>query len=271
MLIDDLLEKLKYKREPYDKRISSTMLNREPLELVMSVAHCNEQLENFSQATFGSLVHKGLESLFKDDNTYNPEVEVEYEDEDYRLTSTIDLIEYEEITECGGEDCAVINRPIAFYDWKTTKHFTVKKLIENIEKGNLLDNDYILQLNFSRYIWANKYGELINNLYLVFLLKDGGWDYRSKLKKEDIKIVKIPTIDFKEIEQKINTTKELLDNYIDFDAKEVKSYPEQCDAKYGFITYKDGSKKSSKCALYCSYKNICPKYYESDTPKGLEW
>ena len=239
-ILKHILKGTEYDREPFDKRLSSSMLKSQPLELILSIAH--KSVPTFGQNTIGSLAHLGLERIFNSIDGYQTETPytLSYKN-GWRLTTTIDLLETND------------NGSLNVYDYKTTKQYTLQMLLKDINK-NPLDNRYICQVNHSRYI-LEKLGHKIDKLYLFMMLKDGGWNYQKKVITPDYTIVEIPRIDDKDLEDIFDKQIAIAEQYIDFENQKVKSYPKQCKPEFGMM---EG--KNKKCELYCDYKTICPMY-----------
>jgi hypothetical protein len=257
MLINDILEALKYDRKPFEKRLSASQIGMGKYELLMNFLHGSIN-NDFGQQTIGSLIHKGMEDLLPKER-YKSELDFSVtisEFHNFEITGTLDLYDIEDRV---------------IYDIKTTKYNTYKKLKEAIEKGDYT-HDYILQLNVYKFLSKEKLD--VDTLSLFFIFKDGGWDYKSKTKKPDYKILNVPILSESEVVEIITDKLHSIEPYLIFDANDniidVK-LPQACDSKtkYGFITTKDSNKKPSKCELYCSYKNVCNAYYNDN--KQLDW
>lgn len=253
MIIEEILKKLEYRREPLERRISASQLGDDLLRIALSIKY-GSLGNNFSQASIGSLIHKGLEHLFENSEKYEPEIDFEKELKGWSITGTADLLDKE-------------NEII--YDFKTTKYNTYKKLKEAINRGDYT-HSYILQLNLLRYLSGSNY-----NLRLLFIFKDGGWNYKTKIEVPHYKELEVPTISNLEIENKLNEIIERLEPECEYDENgrlvDINVIAFHCNkSQYGYITTLSGYKKPAKCELYCSYKDVCPLYKTSEIDSFME-
>jgi hypothetical protein len=264
---DIILNELKYDREPMSARLSASMINDDLFHQLMVIKH-GALNADISQATIGSIFHKGMETIFKNQNISN-EVKLEpIKYSGFEITGTADLVDFNSNT---------------VYDVKLIKHskYAGGKSFKGLkDKTNGEDDDYFIQLNIYRYLLEKEYGKPFNMKLLLFF-KDGGWDYRAKQAIPNFKTLEVPKIDNSKIESYIANTIEHLLDYIDFNEngsiKEVHldramvGYAKECQEKYGFITTKSGQKKPSRCALYCEYNTVCKAYNSSNDEQMLDW
>jgi hypothetical protein len=262
----EILKVLAYDREPMQPRLSASMINDNLYHKLMTIGYGSIE-GNVSQATIGSIFHKGIEVVLKDADITN-ELELEpIQFGRWTITGTADLVD-------------TINKVI--YDVKLVKYskYAGGKSFKGLKDKDAEDEDYFIQLNIYRYLLEQMFNVPFDMKLLLFF-KDGGWDYRQKQPIPSFAEMEVPKIpDFK-ISNLINNTIEELEEYIEFNEdgsiEEIKldevgeMHKKECREKYGFITTKSGDKKPGRCSLYCDFKNVCKAYNSHNDEHLMSW
>jgi len=260
MLKQKILEALKYKREPMEKRISASQLGSSVYEILMRIKYGAIESKEINNATIGSILHKGLECIFKNEPMIDVELDLSYKYKEWNITGTADLYDKETKT---------------IYDYKFIKKTkvngskTITGLIDKLKNND--DDEYFWQLCLLRYL-ANKNGLEVKRLVLFTVSPDAGWDYEKKryIKFDDEVEIPLNYISDEKIEKRIDSLIKELNLYVDFENNKI-TLPDNCEAKtkYGFLVDNNGKKIPRKCELYCSYKDVCKLYRNKNL--NLEW
>lgn len=229
-----LIERTQYKgkKEPNTKYISASELGDEPLKVWLRQQYGVIENTDFDQATIGSLLHIGIQEILKD--IYITEYQLEtILPNGWGLTGSIDLLN-------------IKNKEII--DIKVTKSYTIESVFKNT------NHQYIWQLSAYRYLCYKHFGFDFDTK-LLFILKDGGFDFKTMRKIESIEIIDIQPKSYVEVERKHNEMVEIL---------ERNTIPEQCSD----VWYRKTQAGSipMKCKTYCVYSNVC-KYYKPNPMK----
>ena len=225
-------------KEP-GKKISASMFGRDLLEIYLRIKYGVIEKFDMGANTFGSLVHKGLESMECDN--CEKEYSISIKRSDYDLSATIDLIDHE-------------NKVIA--DYKFVKRYAFEKFDQY--------GSYAEQLRFSKYILSKedpKYKDY--DMYLIMFIKD--FEESSVFKKKEIYPIQyIKVEDTMDTEKKIDLMIEYLNKYIEKD-----EFPDQCSDLFWRRDPHLNRSVPMKCKKYCSYSDFCP-YYKAGKVE-LEW
>jgi len=235
--------------EPGKYQLSASQVGSDILPLWLEFKYGKQQNQSKIEAnTLGSILHKGLEELFKEHNfnefsedyQYSVErsVEKEFTHKDLKnkwtIIGTIDLIDTK-------------NKVII--DHKLSTGTTLKSIYK---EGK--DHQYALQLGIYRWLL----GDEEFNCALAFFNKSQSY---FKVKKEDLfTMVELEVPSFEEIEKLLLNKLKELEVYINEDALELGSTPPKC--KNTFPYKMQGKVYNMKCLHYCDLNNKCP-YFSS--------
>jgi len=217
-------------KEPHQKQLSASDFGSDILKIYLRYKYGVPDKEEFGQDTLGTIVHIGLQSLFKDKYEIEKSLEKEFSN-GWKLTGSIDLINHK-------------NREII--DIKVTKQYTIERVLQEP------NHQYIWQLSVYKYL-AEKFFDREFDVKLLLVLKDGGYDFRKAVMKPSLELLEIKPKSHKEIEDKFNEIVSKIEAY-----EELGEKPEQCDDLW-FRKIK-GQSVPLKCEQYCSYKKVCPYY-----------
>jgi hypothetical protein len=228
-----IMEAVSYKESPIRRSISASSLTRETIELWLRFKYGVPKREEFSRATVGSLMHLAMENIFNKYSEYEVEMELEKKmmidelGDSWFLTGTLDLYDKE-------------NNII--YDWKTIKGYRVDKFL-----ADPLEDDYTIQLNAYRYLLGKD-----SKMAMIVIDTNPSYDFSSGETDPMLRVVEVPKISDSRIErifeeQVSKLVKYLKDNKIP--PKCVDTYPRKSK----------GEIVELKCAMYCSYKDVCPR------------
>lgn len=227
-----LIENTQYQgnSEANRKALSGSEIGNDLLQIDLRQKHGVINKYEFNQATIGSLVHIGIQELLKKEYISEYDVEVKNIYKGFDLTGSIDLLD-------------IKNREL--FDIKVTKQYTMTKVLTEP------NHQYIWQLSLYRYALHKMFGFDFKP-YIIFVLKDGGFDFKSMLTKPSIVIEPIPYKSYEEGENKVFN---IIDNLMS------KEPVPQCKDLW-FRKTKNGA-FPMRCKLYCSYNEVCPYYKEN--------
>jgi len=256
IILEETQYKSKYTEETNKMVISASMVADEPLEIFLKLIYGVQPATDIDESTFGSIMHKGMESIIESyiEKTKPKEViYLEYPlvhdiDDDWILTGTADMVVYEDD----------LNAHI--YDWKVTKNYTTKM----IEKEGKMHR-YAIQLAALRYLLYENNKKVVDiYTHLGFFLKDS-----NKLMKvpsyKEAKVETMGTGDFtKYLKSKLSIVMEHIKN--------ATTPPQGEDLWWRKIK---GNNIPTRCELYCGYRDVCP-YYKGMNPRAaaetaLDW
>ena len=241
-----LLNSVKYIPHPEKMRLSASEVSSSTLEIWLKRKYDIED-KKISQATLGSLAHTGMELAFADDDDVKTEEPIEGIFNNMLLTATVDFHDTK-------------NKIII--DWKTTKHYTGKKVKEAINKGKPLENNYIAQINHIAFILGHPEGY---KYYLGMFYKDAGVDYKTGIESETFEMIEIPIVSYEQ--------------YIEYLTPKAIDLKESLNSDFEPSICKDlwprkigGIMTNTKCRYYCSVNIVCPYYDDgiADDTK-VEW
>ena len=216
------------------RAISASAIGKEPIEIYLRYKHGVNQSENIEQTTLGSLLHLGLEHIFKKHDGFITEHDFsEYELENgWKITGTSDLIDMNTKT---------------IHDYKMIKNFPIKKI-----KEEGIENSYVQQLNVYRILAENEFNTKFNTSILAFN-KEGGINTRTGDLIPSYEEISLPKIEDKIIINMALEKTNIVQEHIDND-----TIPEKCED----VWLRKIKQKTvpMKCAFYCSYSNECPHY-----------
>jgi len=227
-----ILNKTQYggNKEPKVRAISASDFGNDLLQIYLRYKYGVPDNDMFGQDTIGSICHLGLQQILEDDYESEKKFNV-IMDNGWSLTGSIDLLN-------------VNNKEII--DIKVTKQYTVEKVL----KDN--DHQYIWQLSVYKYL-VDRYYNSNFDIKLLFVLKDGGYDFRKMVIKPSLELLDIEPKSKEEVENRFYEITNALEQYIELD-----EYPQQCSDLWWRKT-KNGS-IPVRCEQYCSYKDKCPYY-----------
>ena len=237
-----LLEETKYQgnSEPGSKALSGSDFGNDILQIWYRQKYgVIETDSEFGQNTIGSLIHIAIQSILEGE--YLVEYPMKHKMiNGWNLTGSVDLLNV--------HDKDII-------DIKTTKQYTVEKMLSDS------NHQYIWQLSVYRYL-AKKYFAEDFNTKTMFILKDGGYDFRKQVRKPSYQIVEITPKSYMEVEDKFYDIVKQLE---EFDKTEP---PEKCNDLWW-----RKSKTISipvRCQEYCSYNKVC-KFYKNLNPMQVNF
>ena len=235
----EILSKLGYSgnKEASKKNISASMISGEPQQAFMRYKYGVEPEDSFSQASFGSLVHLGLEQVFKDKKNILCEEALSYEFEGWNISGTIDRLD-------------LSNNVIT--DIKTTKTYS----IANVKKD--MNHQYRWQLNTYRWL-VHKVTDRDCSMQLEFYDKQGGMDFRKGIEVPTLSYLDIDLIADELIEEKIREIILYIENGVENQCKEL------------WFRKVNGVNIPMRCEAYCSYKGKCTQYSPKDTTTMSMW
>jgi len=241
-----ILENTQYEgnSKPHQKVISASDFGNDLLQIYYRYKFGVPKKQTIGQDTIGTVVHKGIETIFKTYADVLTEVEMDIEIcNGWKLSGTADI--------------AIPNEGI-IADVKVTKQYTLEKL-----KNEPL-HSYRLQLNVYRYLYEKLWKPKMDNLYLIVFLKDGGYDFRKMKDKPSLQVVQIDKIPDKIIEKKFHKIVNAIETY-----EELDIIPDKCQDVWMRKT-KNGS-IPVRCMQYCAYNNVCKYFNPKPTTIAGAW
>ena len=228
-----LLDATQYKgnKEPGSKSLSGSELNNELLQIWLRQKYGVIESDSFEQNTIGSLMHLSIQEVLKKEYLIEYSLN-EKQDNGWELTGSIDLL-------------SIRDREII--DIKSTKQYTVEKVLTEP------DHQYIWQLSAYKFL-ADRYFNMDFDTKILFVLKDGGYDFRKMVNKPSLELINITPKSHKEVLDKFNNIVEQLSILGD-------EHPQQCKDLWWRKT-KNGS-VPVRCMQYCSYNKVCPYYKQN--------
>jgi len=213
------------------KALSASQLSDDVLRLWLRYKYRVQPSEKIEMNTLGSLVHLGLEQIFKDIDNFEVEHSIEKKmDNGWSLTGTMDLYD---------------TKKNIIYDWKMIKKYRVKKILE---QGT--NDPYVVQMNVYRYLTGSN-----PEMYIASFSSDAGVNFKDGSVESVFKLTEVPFIPDEEIEKLFYDQVELLQQYI-----EPYKTPPQCEDLWPRKI--KGEVVKARCAYYCSFKDLCPRYHE---------
>ena len=233
-----LIEKTQYggNSNPNSKAISASEFGKDILQIYLRQKYGVIENESFSQNTIGSICHIGIQELLKDKYMFEYDLEHKMSN-GWSITGSIDLLNIKDRE---------------FFDIKVTKSYTIEKVMKEP------DHQYIWQLSVYKYLLEKHFGFDFNG-YLLFVLKDGGFNFKSMRENPSIEIVNPHLKSNEEVEQKFYQIVDILESGIE---------PEQCKDLWWRKT-KTGS-MPMRCSKYCSYNKYC-KYFKNMNPMNINF
>ena len=236
--------------EPGKCQLSASQVGSDILPLWLEFKYGKQQNQNKIEAnTLGSILHRGLEKLFKEHS-----ILLEYPDsEQYRIEEPIqkefthkDLKHRWTIT--GTLDLIDLKNKVII-DHKLSTGTTLKSIYK---EGK--DHHYAMQLGIYKWLLGDKDYKCA----LAFFNKSQSY---FKVKKEDLfTMVELEVPGFEEIEKLLLNKLKELEVYINEDALELGSTPPKC--KNTFPYKMQGKVYNMKCLHYCDFKDKCT-YFSS--------
>jgi len=217
------------------KRIlSASSLAKDDLQIYLTFLHGFDKPERIELNTLGTLVHTGLEEIFK--GAENVDIEDRYNVElsnGWTISGSID---------------SLFHDMEAIVDWKVPNMKILKEEIRKFGKSS----KYALQMGVYKWlIWKVK--GLEYNAYLGTFDKKQS-HFAKDSNKDVFGLIEIETYNFEEIEALLIEKTDRLDIYIESNIE-----PEQCkiiwSAQYGT------KKIPATCRFYCSVSSNC-KFYQ---------
>ncbi len=229
--------------------LSASMIGKEPLENYLSIIYGKEPETILSDATLGTILHKGMETIMQSRMKDNKNILcTEYSmymnlPNGWVISGTADLI----------TEPTVYNYEV--HDYKFTKNYTVK-----MYDKESTTHAYSKQLDVLNLLWSKgllkEHGQKTTVVSVLdFFLKDS-----KAINKEPILVQRKREAPDKEklLEELTNITNELQE-YI-----ESGTVPPKCEDLWSRKV--NGKLIPTKCALYCSHGKAgnCPYYQPSD-------
>ena len=254
------IEKLILKATEYggDKRagqkaISASSLNKPLLQLWLRYKYGVIPAEKVTMATLGSLLHLGMEKVCEGKFTTEADYEAKLwaNDEEWKLTGTIDAIEL-------GED----GKPKTIYDWKTIKRYRVETLKKHIEEDPWSD-DYIVQMNVYAFLIMRKHS-VVPEMKIVTLSPDAGLNSRKGIEEPFLEIIDIPDLGMSQVGERVVQTIQDLQWHI-----KEGSVPPRCEDTWPRKV--NGTTVPLRCMYFCSYQGYCPHYNPKPETVTATW
>jgi len=193
-ITEKILEQTQYQgnKEPNIKAISASDFGNDLLQIYYRYKYGVPDRKEFGQDTLGTLVHLGIQGLFKDDKSFliEPKFECKFEN-DWSLTGSIDLLNL--------NDREII-------DIKVTKQYTVEKVIKD------LNHQYRWQLSVYKYLVEQEFDDIFSTK-LLLVLKDGGYNFRKNAIEPSIELLEIEPIDGSKVEKKFFEIVDTIERY----------------------------------------------------------
>ena len=240
-----ILSSVKYVKKTDKHYLTASEASSDYLQLFLKRKHDIVD-DEISQATLGSLAHKGLEFAFHNSDEASVEFPITHilDGTDTVLSATIDYLDVDNVI-----------------DWKTGKLNTAKKLREAISKGDM-SHQYIIQLSHINFI-LNKIGVHTGRKYYIgWFFKDAGLNYRTGAETDTFDMMQIPVIQEKEYEDFIIEKALILEDFVNND-----KMPPKCSDTW--IANIAGVRTATKCRYYCSLNSVCP-YYDSSNEESVK-
>ena len=244
-----ILEKTKYEGSDIEKSVSASSIESPLLQQYYRFIYGSEDEQNgviqteFNDASFGTVFHKGMETLF--DGINDVIVEKRFERElpnGWTVTAKPDLIDFSSQATDGD---------ISIDDFKTGKNYSRKMMMKD-----MTSHSYYIQLCTGKFV-ANKYiSGIINKGRIHWFMKDAKQIDRGKLVKEPVYICDEFELFSDEYMEKYLIEK----TDILWDAIQSGQEPPECEDLW-LRKLSDGTVIKSRCEFYCSYKSVC-KYYK---------
>ena len=214
------------------KAISASSMGTDLLQIYFRYKYGVINKTDFGQDTLGTLVHIGIQELFKNDEQIKIEPKFEHKfANEWSLTGSIDLLNL--------KDSEII-------DIKVTKQYTVKKVIEDS------NHQYIWQLSTYKFLAEKIYGNNFSTK-LLLVLKDGGYNFRKSAIEPSLELLDIEPKSAVQVEDKFYEITKQIEEY-----EKLGELPPICSDLWWRKT-KNGS-IPVRCEQYCSYKDVCPYY-----------
>jgi len=215
--------------EKNQKSISASQFKDDLLRIYYRYKIGVKPNDKFDQATIGSLMHIAIQGILSD---YENEKQLEVKmDNGWSLTGSIDLLSLDKKE---------------IIDIKVTKQYTV----DQVKKD--LDHQYIWQVSVYRYLVYKLFGVECDTK-LMFILKDGGFDFRTNKRKPSFVLLDVEPKGYDEVEAEFENIVSMLEDCLSLDL-----VPDKCEDLWWRKTKNNSI--PVKCQEYCSYNKDC-KYY----------
>jgi hypothetical protein len=258
-----------YENENDDYVISASMVGNDHLQNYLSIIHGKPPEKEITDATLGTIFHRGMDSIVKEKMAKNytegeeldiigSEVPMHVKlSNDWILSGTADLI-----VRSG------TNR-FEIHDYKLTKNYTRKMMKKNINTHSYTKQLNILNALFRENMAGFGVRKILGDITLVadFFLKDS-----KAIEFEPVHnpLVAPNTWGTKEI----NATETILKEVVEI-TDELQKYiesgevPPKCADTWE--RYLKGKRIQARCALYCSHgrEGLCP-YYSPTTRETVD-
>jgi len=235
-----ILDNTKYvsnRTNPYT--FTASMTGNTLLQNYLIVVHGNQEEHAVGDATLGSVFHKGMEEIVKNQNSNEDDIVLFAEqkaskdmDNGWTVSGTTDLEVYNN------------GHTREIHDFKLVKHYAIKKILENPAR-----HSYAMQLHINAYIRSAVYAEL----YIDAFAKDA-----KHLEGEStFNQIKIEPISFEDTEAYLYGITDEIQQWV-----ESGQVPPKCDDVWLRKLKTTGEVIPSRCMLYCSFgkAGLCPHY-----------
>jgi hypothetical protein len=199
-----------------------------------------DKVKKIEKSTVGTLMHMGLEQVFKSHQDYIVEKKLSAElDNGWKLTGSIDVI--------NPDDGYLI-------DWK---HIELDRILEDIKKNGKYAG-YALQMGVFKALAQLEYNKPFKAYLGVF---DPTQSYFAKDTPEDVfSLTEVKTFQPEEMLEIATEKTDKLNEYIDLNTE-----PPQCENL--LWSRKHGKARPMKCKRYCNVSDNCG-YAEKFKPKN---
>jgi hypothetical protein len=221
------------------KSISGSALSSDLLPLYLKYKYGYDDVSKIEKSTIGTLIHMGLEQIFKNHKDFTVEKSLSTElNNEWKLTGSIDLINQEKGY---------------LIDWK---HVGLDRILKDINKNGKYA-DYALQMGVYKALAQLEYNKPFKAYLGVF---DPTQSYFAKDTPEDVfSLTEVNTFQTEDILEVALEKTNKLQEYIDTNIE-----PPQCENL--LWSRKHGKARPMKCKHYCNVSNNC-KYMEKFKPK----
>ncbi len=213
------------------------MLGNDMLQNFLKLKHGSQDSKAFGANTFGSVYHIGAEEIFKNQPGCETELSLKtILDNGWTISGSLDLVLH---------DYQII------LDHKTTTSSSIAKV-----KSEGRTHSYALQLGVYKYL-LKKEKDLDYSGALGFV--DKTFSHFKTNKFNQLELMKVPTYSHDEIEEKLYTATNTLDEYLNLD-----EYPPQCKNLFWYKPQGARVKMKLRCIHYCDNNMHCPYYAQDD-------
>jgi hypothetical protein len=229
-------------KEPGKKKISSSSLTSNTLELYLDYKFGKKEDEKFEASNMGSMFQLGIDKACEGSKQYISAERIDYElSNGWTLSGEIDQRD-------------IINKVII--DNKLSTATALKKV-----KSENLRHNYAVQLGAYKFLIWKKYND--DEYIGALAFNDKTASYFKPTSGPTLNLLEVPTYDFETIEAMAVERTNELQWYID-----NKEEPPVCEDRFPYKS--KGGTINMKCRYYCNFNEHCKHYNEySNDRKSL--